>query len=130
MVTSVGAHVASAGVTVVLERKDPELRRNVMMRLWRHVQLGTVEAMTSSNEDEDEDEDGALVTIGDHDRCDDDDIPVLREEVASSFRSVFQYGSSEWKTAVVVVIAAIVVTAGLGVYDRVSPRPPVVVECK
>ena len=126
MVTSAGAHVASAGVTVVLERKDPELRRNVMMRLWRHVRLGTVEAMTSPLEDED----GALVTIGDHDRCDGDDIPVLREEVASSFRSVFQYGSPEWKTAVVVVIAAIVVTAGLGVYDRVSPRPPVVVECK
>ena len=85
MVTSAGAHVASAGVTVVLERKDPELRRNVMMRLWRHVQLGTVEVTTSSNEDED----SALVTIGHHDRCDDDDIPVLREEVASSFRSVF-----------------------------------------
>lgn len=64
MVTSAGAHVASAGVTVVLERKDPELRRNVMMRPWRHVRLGTVEAMTSPLEDED----GALVTIGDHDR--------------------------------------------------------------
>ena len=59
-----------------------------------------------------------------------DDILVLREETSRSFRNVFQYGSPEWKTAVEVVIAAIVVTAGLEVYERVSPRPPVAVECK
>ena len=80
MVTSAGAHVASAGVTVVLERKDPELRRNVMMRLWRHVQLGTVEVTTSSNEDED----SALVTIGHHDDRGDRGTRSLRSGVSTT----------------------------------------------
>lgn len=59
-----------------------------------------------------------------------DDIPVLLEETSRTFGNAFQYGSPEWKAAVKVVIAAIVVTAGLCVYERVSPRPPVAVECK